>query len=75
MIKLALFRLREELHARDVDAALVNTVHDEIVVECEESIALEVQELVEKVMRAAGEYYVKSVPVDVESAIADCWSK
>ena len=75
MIKLALYRLREELHNRDVDAALVNTVHDEIVVECEESIALEVQELVEKVMRAAGEYYVKSVPVDVESAIADCWSK
>ena len=75
MIKLALYRLREELHDREVDAALVNTVHDEIVVECEESIALEVQELVEKVMRAAGEYYVKSVPVDVESAIADAWSK
>jgi DNA polymerase I len=75
MIKLALFRLREELHARNVDAALVNTVHDEVVVECDAAIAVETQELIEKVMRAAGEYYVKSVPVDVESAIEDCWSK
>lgn len=75
MIKLALYLLRDELHNAGVDAALVNTVHDEVVVECEESIVLEVQEMVEKVMRAAGEYYVKAVPVDVESAIADCWSK
>ena len=75
MIKLALIRLREELHALNVDATLVNTVHDEVVVECDATIAAEIQDIVEKVMRAAGEYYVKAVPVDVESAIEDCWSK
>ena len=75
MIKLALFDLRRVLHERGIDAMLVNTVHDEIVVECEESIAEEVRDLVEETMRKAGEYYVKSVPIEVESSIADCWSK
>ena len=75
MIKLALYELRREFHERQINAQLVNTVHDEIVVECAEEIAEETQQLVERIMRAAGGYYVKSIPVDVESAVADCWSK
>ena len=75
MIKLALYELRRGFHERQINAQLVNTVHDEIVVECAEEIAEETQEIVESIMRAAGGYYVKSIPVDVESAIADCWSK
>ncbi len=75
MIKLALYELRRGFHERRIDAQLVNTVHDEIVVECAEEIAEETQEMVERIMRAAGGFYVKSIPVDVESAVADCWSK
>ncbi|MBM3216038.1 hypothetical protein FJZ36_14110 [Candidatus Poribacteria bacterium] len=75
MIKLALHQLRLLFRQKKLDAQLVNTVHDEIVVECAETIAHETQEFVEATMRAAGEYYVKTVPVDVESQIADSWSK
>ena len=75
MIKLALYELRRGFHERRIDAQLVNTVHDEIVVECAEEIVEETQEMMERIMRAAGGYYVKSIPVDVESAVADCWSK
>jgi DNA polymerase I-like protein with 3'-5' exonuclease and polymerase domains len=75
MIKLALYDLRRIFHDRQLDAQLVNTVHDEIVVECEESIAPEIQAIVEATMRAAGQFYLRMVPVDVESKIAECWSK
>lgn len=75
MIKLALYELRRRFRERNLDAMLVNTVHDEIVVECDANIAEEVQALVEETMRAAGRFYLKTVPVEVESKIGDSWSK
>lgn len=75
MIKLALYDLRRIFRDRDLDAKLVNTVHDEIVVECGEAVAAEVQEIVNEAMRQAGRHYLKTVPVEVESKVADSWSK
>jgi DNA polymerase-1 len=75
MIKLVLYDLRRIFRERNLDAKLVNTVHDEIVVECDEAIAGEIQQIVEETMRAAGRFYLKTVPVEVESKIADSWSK
>ena len=60
---------------RGTDARIVNIIHDEIVVE---SAANEVQEIAEKVERAmcaAGEEYIQTVPVKVETEIADEWVK
>jgi DNA polymerase-1 len=73
MTKLALYGLRQQLNRKKADARIVNTVHDEIVVECAAGEAAGVQALMEKVMRKAGEHYVKSVPMEVESAVRDYW--
>ena len=73
LIKRALRLLHDKL--RDTSACIVNVIHDEIVVEADAGEAETVARLVEEAMRAAGEEYVKKVPVKVETEIADEWVK
>jgi len=73
ILKRALKLLRDEL--RETNAKVVNIIHDEIVVEADSGEAEAVAEKVERVMRVAGEEYVKTVPVKVETEIADEWLK
>src|ERR1051325_2030886 len=73
ILKRALRLLRDEL--RETNAQIVNIIHDEIVVEADASNAEEVAAKVERRMQAAGEEYVKAVPVKVETEIADEWVK
>lgn len=73
ILKRALRLLRDDL--RDTNAQIVNIIHDEIVVEADESEAKEVAAKVERAMIAAGEEYLKTVPVKVETEIADEWVK
>ena len=73
ILKRALRLLREEL--RGTNAQIVNIIHDEIVVEADSGEAEEVALKVERAMVMAGEEYVKTVPVKVETEIADEWVK
>jgi hypothetical protein len=73
MTKLALINLRSAL--KDWDARVVNTVHDEIVVEVREDQAEEVKHIVEHAMVAAGQTILKVVPIVAEASVADYWSK
>jgi len=73
ILKRALKLLRDEL--RETNAKVVNIIHDEIVVESDADEAQDIAEKVERVMRVAGEEYVKTVPVKVETEIADEWLK
>jgi DNA polymerase I len=73
IIKRALRLLHDRL--RGTTASVVNVVHDEIVVEADADAAEEVAGTVEAAMCAAGEEYVKKVPVKVESQVADEWVK
>jgi len=73
ILKRALRLLNDEL--RDTSARIVNIIHDEIVVEVDEGEAEDAAEKVERLMCAAGEEYVKSVPVKVETMIAREWAK
>ncbi len=75
MIKLALYYLRRVFAEKQLDAMLVNTVHDEIVVECDEDVAETVQGVVTETMEAAGRYYVEDVPIGTDCTTADSWSK
>jgi DNA polymerase I len=59
----------------EMDARMVNTIHDELVVECDASIAEEVRERVEDAMVTAGREYIKSIPVVVETAVGPAWTK
>ena len=71
--KLALVYVREDL--KDLDARLVNCIHDEFVVECREEIAAEVAERTGEAMKRAGEAILKKVPVEVEVATSREWRK
>jgi len=73
ILKRALKLLKEELS--DTNAKVVNIIHDEIVVEADTDEAQSVAEKVERVMVSAGEEYLKTVPVKVETEIADEWVK
>lgn len=73
ILKRAICLLHGEL--RDTSGKLVNIVHDEIVVECNTTEAEETVERLSRVMRTAGEEYVKKVPVVVDAHIVDEWVK
>jgi DNA polymerase I-like protein with 3'-5' exonuclease and polymerase domains len=73
ILKRALRLLRDEL--RETNAKVVNIIHDEVVVEADADEAADIAEKVERLMRVAGEEYVKTVPVKVETEIADEWLK
>ncbi|HET9711424.1 MAG TPA: DNA polymerase, partial [Pyrinomonadaceae bacterium] len=73
ILKRALRLLRDELS--ETSARIVNIIHDEIVVEAGADEAQSVAEKVERVMCAAGQEYLKTVPVKVETEIADEWVK
>lgn len=57
------------------DAQIVNSIHDEIVVECAEPIAETIQHLVTQAMVAAGREFLRRVPVEVEAVISEAWVK
>jgi DNA polymerase I len=73
ILKRALRLLSDEL--RETSARIVNIIHDEIVVEVDEDEAADVAQKVEHAMVAAGEEYLETVPVKVESQIASEWTK
>ncbi|MGB7925843.1 MAG: DNA polymerase [Pyrinomonadaceae bacterium] len=73
ILKRALRLLHDAL--RDTTACVVNIVHDEIVVEADANEAAAVAKTVEDAMCAAGEEYVKRVPVKVETEVSDEWVK
>lgn len=58
-----------------LDAQIVNSIHDELVVECENSIAEEVKEIVRREMIAGAKEFLPRVPVEVEAVVSDAWMK
>ncbi|MFL6283120.1 MAG: DNA polymerase [Pyrinomonadaceae bacterium] len=73
IIKRAMRLLHDRL--KGTGAAIVNVVHDEIVVECPTADADAMALVVKEEMKRAGEEYVKAVPVNVEAAVTDEWVK
>src|SRR5690349_18995408 len=73
ILKRALKLLKDELS--DTNAKIVNIIHDEIVVEADADEAQDVAEKVERIMCVAGQEYLRTVPVKVETEIADEWVK
>src|SRR5262249_54841597 len=71
IFKRAMTLLDQALLSRD--AQIVNSIHDEIVVECDESIADEVKQLVVRKMVEGAKEFLPRVPVEVEAVISDAW--
>jgi len=75
LLKLAVLMSSAELKHKNMQARLVNLVHDEVVVECKEEEAQEIKNLLEKAMKHAGRIVLKEVPVEVEVVIKERWEK
>ena len=76
MTKLAMVRIHERLTGPagvDADAGLVNTVHDELVVECAEKDADAVAEIVRDEMAGAHSTLLRRVPPLVEVHVGAVW--
>ncbi len=71
--KNALLDLNFEL--KDLDARIVHILHDEIIVEAEESITDEVADKVNRCMEHAYKSYFSNVPMMVELEVVDAWGK
>ncbi|MCG3159322.1 MAG: hypothetical protein JMDDDDMK_00308 [Acidobacteria bacterium] len=57
------------------DAQIVNSIHDEIVVECDKSIAEDVKQVVVRKMVEGAKEFLPRVAVEVEAVISDAWLK
>ncbi|MDM7274131.1 bifunctional 3'-5' exonuclease/DNA polymerase [Sulfurihydrogenibium azorense] len=73
LLKMAVVLFYKSL--KDIDAKVVNLVHDEIVVEVKEEDVDKVQEILSQSMEKAGKYLLKEVPVEFEINVSKSWSK
>ncbi|HEY7544340.1 MAG TPA: DNA polymerase [Blastocatellia bacterium] len=73
MLKRALALLYDAL--KQFNAQIVNCVHDEIVVEVDETEAEECAHTVEREMLASAREFIRSVPVSVDATVGDAWLK
>jgi len=55
------------------DAFIVNSIHDEIVVECDQATADETAKIVNQSMIDAGSEFLFRVPIEVDVSVTDCW--
>ena len=60
---------------KDLDAYIVNLVHDEIIVEAKEDIAPQAKNILEESMKKAGKILLKKVPVEYEANIVKSWAE
>jgi DNA polymerase I len=57
------------------DARVINSIHDEIVVECSPETATRTATSVSNAMKEAAHGFLKRVPVEVETLVSDAWLK
>ena len=69
--KLALYLISRRLQG--VDARIVHTQHDEIIVEARDGIEDQVEAIVEGAMEEAFEKIIPEVPFVAEIRVADSW--
>ena len=60
---------------KDTNTSIVAVVHDEIVLECDETKAEETAVLLKNTMEKAGARYMKDVPVIAEASVAESWAE
>jgi DNA polymerase-1 len=71
-IKAAMIALPSRLPAK---ASIISTVHDEIIVECDQSDAAEVSQILRTAMREEMEGIFPTVPIEVEVGVCRTWGE
>lgn len=75
LTKLATYFIHKHIVNNNLDAAIINQVHDEIVIEAKEEIAESLAKVIEQLMLKAGTYILKKLKTPIEYHIDNCWSK
>lgn len=77
MVKRALHLIRTYIKTNNLQnkVFIVMTVHDQIDCEVEESFASDWSIIQQRLMKEAGEEFIKTIPVLSDITIADCWTK
>ncbi len=75
LLKLSVLMVNAALRAESLKANVVNLIHDEIVLECDQKEAHKVEEILKKETLKAGSILLKKVPVEVETSINQRWIK
>ena len=75
VIKQAMIYLQKEFDARKLDAKLVHCVHDEVVIENNESLDEEMPEIIERNLHKAWHDFFHRVPIKTDTVVRKCWSK
>ena len=73
ILKIAMGNLFLILEPREIK--LINSVHDELVFECNAEEAEEVAAIVKTEMETAGSFFLKDIPCIAEVTISDTWEK
>lgn len=73
--KLASINIRKEFKNLQLDAKIVGLVHDEIIVECLDSIAEQCSSIVESKMKEAMLQFCPNIPPAVDGKIYKSWKK
>jgi DNA polymerase-1 len=74
MVKEALVTVERELREQDVDARIVGTIHDEILVVAPEHSADRARDIVQSAMTRAGERCLHFPSPPVTGGFATCWA-
>jgi DNA polymerase I-like protein with 3'-5' exonuclease and polymerase domains len=72
LTKLAMIQIHNSQELKDLDAKLVMTIHDEVMLECPALYAEEVSEVLPKIMIDAAAPYI-SIPMKCDPAIESRW--
>jgi DNA polymerase I-like protein with 3'-5' exonuclease and polymerase domains len=75
MLKIAMCGIRKRLLDLNLDARMVNCVHDEVVLEAHRESTGQVVDLVREEMVSAGQRFIRTVPVEVDVQVGSCWLK
>lgn len=73
ILKLALIKIREAIVDKDI--SIINTIHDEILLEAHIDCAEEAKQILQTCMIDAAKHYMRRVPVIAEAYISNHWQK
>ena len=75
MLKLAMTGVRHRILDQQLNARIVNCVHDEILIEASSDDVWDAAALVREEMIKAGQTYVRLVPIEVDVSVEPTWQK
>ena len=80
IMKAAAVLFDDYCYANNINASIVNLVHDEIIVEADADIAEDLAPVVKELLEKAGRFWLTDVPVKAEfpkktTGVVDCWRK